>query len=202
MSRDSFLSRWSRRKAEAREKERQEETLALSLDDAPEETAAPALADPECPPAAAPTAEDDEPLELPDIDSLTADSDYTVFLRDKVPAALRKQALRKLWRSDPVLANLDGLNDYDEDFRNPAVTGAAVRTAYNALRGYARPEDDEVIEKPEDRPDSREANAAGGDGHQEIDGAPQQGGDLPSSSSDGNEDMKERSEDREEPDKA
>jgi len=55
-------------------------------------------------------------LELPDIESLGKDSDYTVFLREGVPDALRRMALRKLWLSDPVLANIDGLNDYDEDF--------------------------------------------------------------------------------------
>lgn len=57
-----------------------------------------------------------EELDLPDVDSLDKDSDYTGFLREGVPEALRNRALRKLWLSDPVLANLDGLNDYDEDF--------------------------------------------------------------------------------------
>jgi hypothetical protein len=57
-----------------------------------------------------------EEVELPDVDSLDKDSDYTGFLAEGVPEALRNKALRKLWLSDPVLANLDGLNDYDEDF--------------------------------------------------------------------------------------
>ncbi len=54
--------------------------------------------------------------DLPDIETLDADSDFSVFLRDGVPEHLKKLALRKLWASDPVFANLDGLNDYDEDF--------------------------------------------------------------------------------------
>lgn len=54
--------------------------------------------------------------DLPSIDGLTAQSDYTVFLQKNVPETLRKAALRKLWGSDPVLANLDGLNDYDDDY--------------------------------------------------------------------------------------
>ena len=54
--------------------------------------------------------------DLPSIEELTAQSDYTVFLKKNVPEALRRRALRKLWVSDPVLANLDGLNDYDDDY--------------------------------------------------------------------------------------
>lgn len=58
------------------------------------------------------------PIEdLPDIDTLTYNSDFTVFLQEGVPDALRRLALARLWRTDPILANLDGLNDYDEDYR-------------------------------------------------------------------------------------
>jgi len=54
--------------------------------------------------------------DLPAVDTLTEDSDFTRFMADGVPELLRKAALRKLWRSSPVFAVLDGLNDYDEDF--------------------------------------------------------------------------------------
>ena len=60
------------------------------------------------------------PAEGIDIDELEYDSDFTVFMNDKVPEKLRRMALRKLWRSNPILANLDGLNDYDEDFTDAA----------------------------------------------------------------------------------
>lgn len=55
--------------------------------------------------------------EFPDIDTLTYESNFAVFLGKTVPAALQRKALAKLWRSDPVLANLDGLNDYQDDYR-------------------------------------------------------------------------------------
>ena len=61
-----------------------------------------------------------EAAEAVDIDSLTYEDDFKVFMKDGVPDALRRRAYRKLWRSNPVLANLDGLNDYDDDFGNPA----------------------------------------------------------------------------------
>lgn len=59
--------------------------------------------------------------DLPDIETLTYESDFTAFLREGVPEELRRLALRKLWRSDPVLANVDGLNDYDLDYKSLGV---------------------------------------------------------------------------------
>ncbi len=57
----------------------------------------------------------DAALDLPPIDSLGKDSDYTPFLADGVPEKLARAALRKMWRSDPVFGFRDGLDDYDED---------------------------------------------------------------------------------------
>ena len=82
---------------------------------------------------------------LPSIDELNFESDYTVFLNSKVPETLRRAALRKLWTSDPVLANLDGLNDYDEDYNLVDTTITAAQSAYKVGRGYF----DEVKDKLE-----------------------------------------------------
>ncbi|MHA1537993.1 MAG: DUF3306 domain-containing protein [Alphaproteobacteria bacterium] len=83
-----------------------------------------------------------DPAELPDIDSLDKDSDYTGFLKDGVPAPLRHLALQKLFRSDPALAVLDGLNDYDEDFTLAKVAEKII-SSYKPGRGYVDDEDDE-----------------------------------------------------------
>ncbi|MBT7487815.1 MAG: DUF3306 domain-containing protein [Rhodospirillales bacterium] len=112
------FSRWSRLKTETQENvqpELEEPVQAVNLPQGqpdelvPEEVVAPEA--PESEEQAAVLPED-----LPDIETLEKDSDYTPFLAEGVPEALKKLALRKLWASDPVLANLDGLNDYDEDF--------------------------------------------------------------------------------------
>jgi len=76
------------------------------------------------------------PPDLPDPESLGRDGDYTRFLQPDVPDVLRQRALRALWRSDPVLANLDGLNDYDEDMSRVGAVGEVVRTAWRVGRGY------------------------------------------------------------------
>ncbi|MGO8917148.1 MAG: DUF3306 domain-containing protein [Stellaceae bacterium] len=108
-----FLKRWSRLKQAART------------------PAAP----PAAPPAAHPPEAAAEEPALPPLDSLTKDSDYTPFLRPGVPEALRKEALQRLYRSDPVLANLDGLVDYAEDFGAPFRAAGVVATVYRVLEG-------------------------------------------------------------------
>lgn len=81
--------------------------------------------------------------DLPDIDSLGPHSDFAGFLRPEVPAALQQLALRKLWRSDPLLANLDGLNDYDSDFSQGQL-GEIVRTAYRVGTGLVKTDEEEA----------------------------------------------------------
>ena len=83
--------------------------------------------------------------DLPPIDSLTKESDFTPFLADKVPEFIRRRALAVLWRSDPVLANLDGLNDYDLNYRLiDTLIDAAKDTAYRVGKGFARDDDEEA----------------------------------------------------------
>jgi len=53
--------------------------------------------------------------DMPDIKSMTPDSDYTDFLSPGVSEELRNAALRKLFLSE-VFNIRDGLNEYDEDY--------------------------------------------------------------------------------------
>lgn len=80
------------------------------------------------------------PEDLPDPDTLDKDSDFTAFLGDGVPEAIKRKALSVLWRSDPILANLDGLNDYDEDYSLGGGICEAVSSAYRAGKGYLEDE--------------------------------------------------------------
>ncbi len=165
---ENFLSRWSRRKRSGGAAP----VVAPPATEIVTETAAeaPVAAEPrrgpplphaarlpreaqprQGPPAdeAAP-ATDDAVAELPDIDSLDKDSDYTAFMRDGVPEQLRRLALRKLWLSSPVHSIIDGLDDYDDDFTlqfTDAVT-KNVKSSFRVGKGFAP--DDEVTEKAED----------------------------------------------------
>ncbi|NRB17955.1 MAG: DUF3306 domain-containing protein [Rhodobacteraceae bacterium] len=74
-------------------------------------------------------------LQLPDPDSLGQGDDFTVFLTEAIPARIRTRALRRLWLSNPVLANVDGLVDYGEDFTDAACAVENIQTAYQVGKG-------------------------------------------------------------------
>ncbi len=124
MSGDSFLSRWSRLK-------RREEAPGISPEMEPE----PAPPPTETPPTEILAETLDVLKDLPSLESLTAESDFTPFLRNGVPETLHRQALRKLWLSDPVYANDDGLKDYAGDYTS-LFSGAVVKTLYRVGKGF------------------------------------------------------------------
>ncbi|MEP2639726.1 DUF3306 domain-containing protein [Roseobacter sp.] len=76
-----------------------------------------------------------EEMGLPDPDTLQPGDDFASFMAREVPEHLRNKALRKLWRSNPVLACVDGLNEYDDDYRAAMLAGGPVRTAYQVGKG-------------------------------------------------------------------
>lgn len=146
------LRRWSRVK-------RDRQTLEAKPDDQLHEASAPPPIEPKGPlmggnDPSHTIAPVDEDAQLPDIESLDKDSDFTVFLTENVPEELRRRALRSLWRSDPILANLDGLNDYDEDYSTVGTVRDVVRTVYEAGKGYltkeTRAQEDNQIEMAAD----------------------------------------------------
>lgn len=111
---ESFLSRWARRKEAMRQSEREGDPEAD--DSSTAEATTPPSAD-----AADTDAVDAEPervltdADMPDIDSLTPDSDVSGFFSPGVSEALRKKALRKLFHTSRFNIK-DGLDDYDDDY--------------------------------------------------------------------------------------
>jgi len=104
MSDETFLSRWSRKKHEAHRDEPAAESKPLPPQPAPE--------------AAAPIAMPAEPAPLPDVASLTPESDFTPFMRGDVDPALKREALKTLF-SDPRFNVMDGLDVYIDDYSKP-----------------------------------------------------------------------------------
>ncbi len=96
--------------------------------------------------------------DLPDIDSLEEASDFTPFLKEGVPDALRRRALRKLWRLNPIFANLDGLNDYDEDFTDAATVVEGLKTIYQVGKGMVTPEEEKTAADTETEAEAAEAD--------------------------------------------
>ena len=55
-----------------------------------------------------------------------------------VPDRIRRKALRTLWRSNPVLANVDMLVDYGEDFTDSATVIENLQTTYQVGMGMLK----------------------------------------------------------------
>jgi len=160
MSKDDFLGRWSKRKLAVEPKNSDavetvvEDALDLNL---PNEEQVALFEEGEGDLVVREVNEDVEgeehephPAEGIDVEKLEYESDFTVFMDAKVPKALKRMALRKLWRSNPILANIDGLNDYDEDFSD--ATAIFIDSAGKVISG-AREQfwDDDQIAEGKDR---------------------------------------------------
>jgi len=120
VSDDNFLSRWSKRKHANNRGE-------LPPDPAPPmPTAAPAA-------SVAMPAAPVEPPPLPDVASLTPESDFTGFMREGVPEPLKRQALKTLFQ-DPRFNGMDGLDVYIDDYSKPDPLPEGWLEKMNAVR--------------------------------------------------------------------
>ena len=145
-----FLSRWSQRK-QARRTEEAAESAASPSDgpsDGPSDAPADAPAQISEEEAARRQQEiDDYVASLPEPESLSYESDFTAFFKEGVPEALKRRVLRVLWRSNPTLANLDGLIDYGDDYTNAATVVPNLKTLYRVGKGMFSDEDLEAEER-------------------------------------------------------
>lgn len=113
MSDESFLSRWSRRKAAERRGEPEPEAPPpAEVVRAPEPESAPAPAPAEPAPEAPP------PLTLEDAAKLTPADDFAPFVARGVDEVVKRAALKKLF-ADPHFNVMDGLDTYIDDYSQP-----------------------------------------------------------------------------------
>jgi hypothetical protein len=112
-----FLERWSRRKTGARDG-------AARPDNTGAVTVPPPVEDADVTPV-----QEQEPVltdaDMPPVETLDAESDFTPFMSPGVSDDLRQKALRILFRN-PAFNMVDGLNDYDEDYTQFAGLGSIV----------------------------------------------------------------------------
>jgi hypothetical protein len=139
--REGFAGRWSRLKAEAR---------AVPPAPAPvaevEPVALPVASE------ATPPEKAEEPAapktELPPLESLTKDSDFSLFMNKDVADDTRKLALRKLWTMDPHFATIDISECHSIDFNAvPTFPNGLLNTIYRVGSGMV--EAVEEIERKE-----------------------------------------------------
>jgi hypothetical protein len=76
-------------------------------------------------------------LELPDPETLKLGDTVEKFMDGRVPERIRLKALRAFWKTNPVLANIDGLDEYCEDYTDAAMVVENLQTIYQVGKGYA-----------------------------------------------------------------
>ena len=122
-----FLSRWSDRKLKVEE--------AAELQSAIEKAAPEETSDDEFEGKT-----DDEIisiLELPEPETLKLGDTVEKFMDGRVPERIRARALRAFWKTNPVLANIDGLDEYCEDYTDAVMVIENLQTVYEVGKGYA-----------------------------------------------------------------
>jgi hypothetical protein len=144
---ENFVSRWSRRKIEARKTEEKP----------PEPAPSPApAAVPSAPSADAAATQADAParVELPPVESLKGlASEYRDFMQPGVDDNLRRSALKKLF-SDPHFENFERFEAYCEDFTQSEPIPLAMLKTLEHAKGLLFDEDKKE-DKKEDRKEDR-----------------------------------------------
>lgn len=115
---EPFLSRWARLKKESRERPPGQDAVAPpgAAEESPGAAEAAAGPDESGAPAEAGAQHADTGVpELPPLDSLTEESDFGPFMHASVDPALRRSALRKMFRN-PKYAIVDPLDPYRADY--------------------------------------------------------------------------------------
>jgi hypothetical protein len=113
MSGESFLSRWSKRKAASLAAEADDKPVTEKTDAALPASSAPPDELPAAAGADAPATPPHTPL--PDIDSLTPEADFSPFMQRDVAPDLRNRAMKKLF-ADPHYNVMDRLDIYIDDY--------------------------------------------------------------------------------------
>ena len=158
MANEGFLNRWARLKRDAEAAD----SAGAPPGEAP--AASPGVTAPATVPAKDLTADrlpargdalDDEeasldaataPAPLPELATLTKDSDYSMFMRPGVEPGLRASALKKLF-ADPHFNQMDGLDIYIDDYGRPDPMPLAMLKRLNQSRilGLAQEEEEPAL---------------------------------------------------------
>ena len=140
-----FLRRWSERKrataaSQTEETESRDQETLEEAGEAPVEMS-----------------EQEIEAKLAEIDQMGEGDDFKPLIKSSMPEVVRRAALRRLWRSNPIFGLRDGLNDYDLDYTNAATVVENLKTAYKVGKGYftgekAETTPEEVSAETEDSP--------------------------------------------------
>jgi hypothetical protein len=110
---ENFLTRWSRRKAEA-EQPADRARDAIEKVDEQKRLGSPAVEGKD--EEAKKEGEEVDLSKLPPIESIGPETDIRAFLQKGIPPELTRAALRRVWTSDPAIRNFIGIAENQYDF--------------------------------------------------------------------------------------
>lgn len=143
---DGFLSRWSKRKEQARSDQdsqtADEESIGTSVLDVDEPSA----------PTPEPVKSDED---MPPLESLDEGSDISEFFSPGVSETLRKAALRKFFHL-PSFNIVDGLDDYDDDFTTFEALGDIITADMRHQEELAKEREGQAAQGHEDQAEVEE----------------------------------------------
>lgn len=184
---DPFLSRWARRKRAVRAGA-DPDAVGGEVGDVKTEPVNSAPGDGTLPEVG----EDEQPVSLtdedmPPVDTIDEDTDMSGFFSPEVSQAVKKAALKKFFHS-PLFNIVDGLDDYDDDFRNFEALGDIITSDMRTQMDREAARVREAAEKDAESSESagaEELRAEGIDEAQEDDEVIEaDGGDEPTQVSD------------------
>ncbi|SMC61462.1 DUF3306 domain-containing protein [Primorskyibacter flagellatus] len=141
---------WTRRKSAVQAEERAQEAALAEADAQARETELAERPDEELLAEAG----------MPDPDMLADGEQVRAFMQSALPDRLKTRALRRLWRLDPVLANVDGLVDYGGDFTDAANVVENLQTTYQVGKGMLRAIQARAAEAEQEREEEGDVAAA------------------------------------------
>ena len=125
---ETFLERWARLKREGTGETQSKPAEVQHLQE-PELPRAPITSEPAAEAASS----------LPDVGSITAESDVRLFLQSGVPTDLVRSALRAAWATDPAIRDFVGIAESQWDFNDPtAMPGFGPLTETQSAQSVVR----------------------------------------------------------------
>jgi len=99
-----------------------------------------------------------EKYDLPDPETIEDEAGLDRFFQGDMPERLRRMALRRVWRLNPLFRFADEMVEYGEDYTDAATVVDGLQTAYQVGKGYLQKAKDKLDEMSGD--DALDGDAA------------------------------------------
>ena len=91
-----------------------------------------------------------EKLNLPDPNKVKKEEELDAFFKSSIPERLKRIAMRRLWRINPIISFADSeINDYADDFTDAATVIDDLQTSYVVGQGHGNLDLDENLKEEE-----------------------------------------------------